>query len=387
MPGGGYRRRQILTTVTEATQAPSTAFPAIYRYCLDEVNQRDKDNRLTIIFDSRNWIPLNGETGVWGTSGHRLYRDYFPSAAYGTISHSSALNALLPSISSVALATIARSNPSRPAISIPNFVYELKDLPGMIRDIGRIKLRPRRSRGGGVSPRNAREAANHFLAYQMGWAPLISDLRKLLDFQSKVDKKAEELHNLYANRGLQRRVRSQEWMATNNYTVDSLRAFESSNGAIINGRIEAHETAERWGTVRWSPASLPPFDLGSRDFAKLARDLTFGMKGISPKQVWDAIPWSWLVGWFTNVDDFLQAHHNSIPLVHSKPCVMTKRFTRLDYIRLPGNSWVTGGEGASIRETKERVTNSGSLSASIPFLNGRQFSILTALAIQRYRVR
>jgi len=256
----------------------------------------------------------------------------------------------------------------------------------MIRDIGRLRIQGRNAAAKGLQGVHPKVASNHYLSYVMGWSPLISDLRKLLDFQSHVDKKARELHNLYANGGLQRRVRLDSWKHTIEDTYDSSRTIESSLGLLINCRVTDFSTVERWGTVRWYPASLPPFDLGSRDMARLARDLTFGMKGISPKQAWDAIPWSWLVSWFTNVDEFLGAHHNAIPLTHSTPCVMTKRFTRRDYVRIPGNqTWAKGGEGAHIRETKQRVTNSGSLSATIPFLNGRQFSILGALHIQRKR--
>lgn len=387
MPGGGIRTRILGGQTIIVNQPPNVSFPAIYRKCVDEVNRRDKDNPLTIDFVSRNWIPLNGETGIPGTSGYRSYDNYFPAGCYVDIAHPSGLLSSIPSVGEVALATLARSNPSRPAISIPNFLFELKDLPGMIRDIGRLRLQAKNASKKGLQGIHPKVAANHYLSYVMGWSPLISDLRKLLDFQAHVDKKANELHNLYANGGLQRRVRSQQWMNTiNDDVIDNSLTVESGVGQLINCKVTQISTIERWGTTRWYPASLPPYDLGSRDMGKLARDLTFGMKGISPKQAWDAIPWSWLVSWFTNVDDFLGAHHNSIPLTHSTPCVMTKSFTRRDWTRVPGNQPAyTGGEGATIRETKQRVTNNGSLSASIPFLNGRQFSILSALHIQRSR--
>ena len=110
------------------------------------------------------------------------------------------------------------------------------------------------------------------------------------------------------------------------------------------------------------------------------------MKGISPKQVWDAIPWTWLVGWFTNVDEYLLAHDNRIPLTHSTPCIMTKRFSRWDSLRIPGNApLVKGGDGAFIRQTKERVVNGGTVTATMGFLSRRQLSILAALHIQRRR--
>jgi hypothetical protein len=44
---------------------------------------------------------------------------------------------------------------------------------------------------------------------------------------------------------------------------------------------------------------------------------------------------------------------------------------------------IVGSDGVRILRTKERAQSSGSLSVTLPFLNGRQWSILGALALQR----
>lgn len=253
----------------------------------------------------------------------------------------------------------------------------------MIRDIGRLKLQLANIRRKGVQQVTPRNAANHLLSYQMGWSPLIGDLRKLLSFQSSVDKKMRELQNLYSGDGIQRRVRSPAWKAVLSSETNS--TVESQLGVSISCKRRRTTTVERWATVRWYPTALPDPRFSSDKMARLARDLTFGLHGISPKQVWDAIPWTWLVGWFSNADDFIQAHHNSIPLRHSTPCIMTHRATTYDWSRNPGNEDFIGGYGRAYLDRKERTTSAGTLSASIPFLNGRQISILSALAIQRKR--
>jgi hypothetical protein len=271
-------------------------------------------------------------------------------------------------------------------LSIPNFLYELKDLPGMIRDIGNLKRQIHNIRQKGYArDANPRNAANHLLSYQMGWAPLISDLRKLVDFQAQVDKKMRELQNLYSNGGLQRRVRNPAWKATLDDVVDASIPCESGITSSVTQRITRHTEIERWGTVRWIPTALPDPRFSSKKMAKLARDLTFGLHGLHPKQVWDAIPWTWLVGWFTNADEYISAHNNSIPLRHSVPCIMTSTFSKTSWVRTDSNLAIQGGYGDAGHSTKERVMNGGTLSATIPFLNGRQLSILGALAIQRSR--
>lgn len=384
LPGGGIIQRMLSgSLVVDELQAPSTQYAARSSTCTDEVNRRDKDNPLTIAHSGRDWTPLNGFRQT-SANGYIKYQNAYPTWTYKNVSHE-AITTFIPSVSSVALATIARSNPSRPYISVPNFLFELKDLPGMIRDLGRLRIQGRNILTRGPQRIHPKLIANHYLSYQMGWKPLISDLQKLLSFQSLVDKKMRELENLYRNGGIQRRVRLPDWKYEYSEQDNSV-LVESQAGVLIRCKRLKTSMIERWGTVRWYPTSLPDPRFSQADLQRLARDLTFGMKGISAKQVWDAIPWTWLVGWFTNVDDFLQAHDNRIPLKHSEPCVMTHRLTRDQFTRVPGqNLDFTGGEGVTWYETKERTTSSGSLAASIPFLNGRQFSILSALAIQRKR--
>jgi hypothetical protein len=372
------------TVVNKSWSAATLAScPAFEFRCDDFVNRKESDNVLHITKETRLFVPFNG-TRVTGSFTVTL-TEFLSTSMSQVISHPSGLESTIPSVGTVATAVIARSNPSRPDISIPNFLYELKDLPGMIRDIGRLKNQIRNGLGKGSSRINAKNAASHSLAYQMGWRPLISDLRKLLDFQAIVDKKMRTLQNLYDGDGLQRRVRSSQWRGTLSTTSTGQLAESVIDSAIVH-RIDRFSQIERWGTVRWKPASLPDPRFSSKQMARLARDLAFGMNRVTAKQVWDAIPWTWLIGWFSNADEFIQAHSNAIPLVHSTPCIMTHAITKTTWTRTDNlKSVYLGGEGDAGYETKDRVINGGTLSASIPFLNGRQLSILGALAIQRKR--
>lgn len=387
-PGGGRAYRNVAGSPFEYLQDPRTDYPLWGELCNDTVNQKDQDNPLTLSFTDRSrWIPLSGSNGIpEGISGSKVYSNYYPDGYYIDIATPSSLASSIPSVGTVATATLARSNPSRPYVSVPNFLYELKDLPGMIRDIGRLRSQAKAVRAKGIRGVHPKVAASHYLSYQMGWRPLISDLKKLVDFQAQVDKKLRELENLYNKGGLQRRVRNPAWQSSLEQLLNSSLTVDSVLGSLVNCKVTQFSTIERWGTVRWKPSSLPDSRYSSHDMAALARRLVFGLNGVSAKQVWDAIPWTWLIGWFSNADEFLQAHSNTIPLSHSTPCVMTKTVIRRDWLRVPGNlPHFLGGEGTTFRTIKQRTTSSGTLSATIPFLSGRQISILGALAIQRKR--
>lgn len=348
----------------------------IENVCIDELG-KDSDHPLTINkLDRRGVQTLNGRIDIAPTS-YRQFLNWTPGAQAADVFHASHS---LPSVGTVATAALARSNPSRATLSVPNFIFELRDLPGMLRDIGKLKtLRGRRQ----LLSRPVKSSANFLLSYQMGWKPLISDLRKLLDFQSHVDKKMRELDQLYNKGGLQRRVRSPQWTQVISSSEADL-PLESVISSAIRARRDRITQVERWATVRWYPADRPSLAYSNRDLAKLARKLAFGYR-LSTKQLWDAIPWTWLIGWFSNVDDFIQAHDNGVPLIHSVPCVMTHSRTNWSWARTDTLTEVKGGNSFVTYETKSRVISSGTLSASIPFLGARQLSILGALAIQRFK--
>lgn len=266
----------------------------------------------------------------------------------------------------------------------------------MLRDIGKLKflLSDLKKLGQDFRPRNAREFANHQLAVQMGWQPLISDIRKMMDFHSKVDKRILALDALLNNGGLHRTVgkgrpasktrKAITPMWSDVVTTQNTLTIESGLGLLIQVRADKITRTEKWGSVRWIPTNPPSTRYSNQDLTRLARSLVFGLN-LNTKAIWDAIPWTWLIDWFTNAGDYLDATNNQVPCVPSLPCVMTHTEHTESWTRIDGNKTIDGGSGTRRYEQKHRSINAASLSASIPFLSGRQLSILGALAIQRLR--
>lgn len=353
-----------------------------YEQCIDVNDSKGLDHPLDITFrDNRGLSLLNGRRTV-GTAAQE-YTNYVPSGQKTLLAHPSSS---IPSIGASALTLRARTNPSREEVSLPVFIAELKDLPGMLKDTWRLKVVLRNAfRKGFVS--KSRIASGHYLAYQFGWKPMISDIQKMFQFQAEVDRRNDELNRLYSSSGLKRRLKLYSEILTDE---DSDVTIDSSLGILIRVRKIRVTKIERWGTIRWRPTAVPPVS-SRQDLGRLARKLVFGLnhRGLDAAQAWELIPWSWLIDWFGNFDEWLQAHRNDIPAEPTGPCnIMTRTTTYETWQRIDGfQTSITGASGVRSLETKQRSQSSGSLSVTLPYLSGRQWSILGALNLQRLRVR
>lgn len=366
---------------TQFSPVVNTFNVPLERHVCADATGRSSDHNVKIEHTRLGHIrPLAGERNI-GSGKYKRYTN-FVSPVHESVSRTHATLSM-PSTSSDAVKLIARSNPSRPTVSVFNFIYELKDLPGMLKDVWAFKS------GVKSAIRSHRDFANHQLSLQMGWAPMISDLMKMSEFSVNVDRKVDELQRLYSKGGLKRRIRLGQYSAneqTNAVTI------ASGIGDSIVCKVNKQTNAIRWGTIRWTPTSLPRVSPGdAANFRKYARALVLGDTGgplgpLRMSNLWNAIPWSWLIDWFTNVGDYMIAYDNSVPCTHSTPCIMTQTQTAISWTRIDSYTDYKGGDGASTYITKERVVTSGSLQASLPFLSGRQLSILSGLALQRIRL-
>lgn len=285
-----------------------------------------------------------------------------------------------PSESSDAARLQASTNPSRSYVNIPTFLGELKDYPRMVRDVGRALL----NLGSGkkpIGPGVGNNAGHWYLGFQFGWAPLISDLNKLWTFQTAVDKRVDELNRLYSAGGLKRRMQLRD--GTVQYESNT-QFIESAFNTDLLFKIERITQAKRWGTIRWTPTSLPKYRT-SKEQRDLAFKLIHGLNVNSlTETAWELLPWSWMIDWFGGVQNYLAAYNNAVPAT-AGPCnIMTTTNTTL-VCRRVDNVPMTGGSCNSTLLTKARKVTFPSINTSLPFLSGNQLSILGALAITRYR--
>lgn len=376
-----------------AWEVTGTSFVDGLSRCSDVVDGTRNDHTLSIshLNKGASYERLSGTDGNPSVGWYYSFSGYVP-AYYRGASAPPHLPISLPAPAEAATALLARSNPSRPAVSLPVAIGELKDIPGMLRDIGNDLIRSKK-----VIKNYHQQVGSHYLAGLFGWAPLISDILKLTQFQESVDRRSKEFSRLYSNKGLKRRLTIAENSNTqqSNITVESMIA-------TINCRVNTTTKGKVWGTVRWLPTSLPPG--GSRSdatYRRMAQGVVLGLGArfnatdwsktkarndfwSDAADAWQLMPWSWMVDWFANTGDYLNAHRNTVPAMSSRINIMTTTETIATYTRLPGNDWAQGGGATLTRKDLARSQVPGAvLTANLGFLTKGQVSILGALAVQR----
>jgi hypothetical protein len=182
----------------------------------------------------------------------------------------------------------SKMKPTQPSFAGLNALYELKDLPGM--------LQQQMVKG------NLKNISNYWLALQFGWKPLLGDIRRMIDLQSRLQK---QMDFLLRNNGRLVRRRIQLFDRVEDEVTTSGAAWGLMNPNFVtyfySGTPTYTTRAYTQDTV-WGSAAfrfwLPSSPQGVVYKAALRRALS-GLTP-SPSVIYNMIPWSWLVDWFSN---------------------------------------------------------------------------------------
>lgn len=274
---------------------------------------------------------------------------------------------------------VAGTNPSRPVVMPPTMIQDLITLPGLIRETGKLLSKPRKL----WSPR---EAANGYLAAKFGWWPMIDDLLKLLDLQKHILKRNAELKKLYSGKGLRRRLK----FNTDTKTYKQAHLIGLYQSATVTCPISVTVVKSQWATIHWKPTAPPPFHPMDEKWNQKTTRLVLGMtpEGMA-KGLWDVIPWTWLLGWFTNIGKLTLAHSNTVPATWSEPCFMNKveaTFTAGGADATYCEQIQLSASGKRTYTTRSRAIGGGVAlpGLNLPYLDGSRLSVLGALFAQRF---
>jgi len=189
----------------------------------------------------------------------------------------------------------ARARPDRPAFNFGQSVVELRELPMMLK----------------TSVESLKDIASYYVGLEFGWGPILSDIKNLFKMKDRLEK---IIASIRRNNGLPVRrtskiLNSNEsnvilnqvgivGLASNTKAWSGLPASEYGAGyrQVIFRKTRAIWFAGKF--ITW----IDDLDAPNLDTRLTARLLGFYP---SPKLVWDLIPWSWLIDWFTNVGDLI----------------------------------------------------------------------------------
>ncbi len=249
-----------------------------------------------------------------------------------------------------------------------------------------------------------RHLGSEYLNIEFGWKPFIADLRDLYKTQQSINSRLRQII-----RDNNRPIRRRGKVYTSSNTVTSsisgaLMYPENNFDATINGdtykdgKLSTTTSVDVWftGTFKYY---IP--DVTDDRWTAKAKSVLFGLNP-TPAVLYEVMPWSWLIDWFSNVGDVINhLSANSIADLIYSECYLMRHFreekkyeVRIPQRRLSNWNGTTAGGGTTqnpfvltdrlYKETKERI-------AATPFgfglqigdLSDRQFAILTALGLSR----
>lgn len=285
-----------------------------------------------------------------------------------------------------------RSRPGNPVSDVGQWIAELRQLPSWpLAAYRRL--------------RNFRALGSEYLNVQFGWVPFVSELRKMYETYQTLDKRLDDLVR-NNGKGIRRRRNlgdTTNTTSTTNSFPGSLAAFQptlsfvglSGNSLMITQTITKEKI---WFAGRFR-YYVP--DIGSSQWTARATRALYGANP-TPSLLWEILPWSWLIDWFSNVGDVvsnlstnavdnLTADYAYVMRTKSTTVITTSTGIIHPYTHPTDPSRNIGGSTVnassfSIEETKSRVRGSPyGLGITYSGLSAYQLSILGALGISRSR--
>lgn len=295
-----------------------------------------------------------------------------------------------PADSDLVTHALAVSNPNRPIADIGMIAQDIFEFPKLARDIFAFAV------GAITNPTSLMRArGKEYLTYEFGLQPTIDDLKISLDFVQAMDKRLKMLKSL-RSKGLSRTTRFGDHGGgkgpnappphyegpSKHFSVYALNLY----GPSPKVSFDSYRKVEVWVSTKFKLNDSSFLKHPSADPITAARAL-LDLGANQAPEIWELMPWSWLINWFSNIGDIFAAGRNSLDTTCTEACLMTHTMNYLSNVVVSDTAGFTGislnqGNSGVWQERKTRkvfVNPQPSLSFHLPFLDGGQLSILAAL--------
>lgn len=295
----------------------------------------------------------------------------------GEIHNGHDIKDLLPDIDDCDLSAFhaqayAKLKPTKPLLDLATFIAEARDLPRLLK--GRLE--------------EMKDISDWWLALQFGWKPLLADIE---DFIKSLNDFDERFRFLIRNNGkpVRRRMKLLSDSGSGN--------LRSSNGIGItrntyvdwpgrSARTSAwkYNVRHQWTREVWASGEFM-FYLGDVSLPATEtriKSRLWGLK-VTPAVVWNALPWSWLFDWCSNIGYILEGLSEEIADRTFARYLYVMGQTNRTYTWSGTDGWY-GGSIDHVYESKAReICHPFGLSFGAS-LSPLQFSILAAIGHQRF---
>lgn len=303
---------------------------------------------------------------------------------------------------------IHRARPGNPVGDLGQFLVELRDLPRapIYHSWHALSNWLKHARGfADVS----RHLGDEYLNIAFGWRPFVNDVRKVVRAYQKMDTwKAQIIRD--NGKGIHRRrqlsdstTRSESILTTNHrgYYHPGLLSWISLYGKCPYTSIQ--HTITTTSTKEWFVGRFRYYipDTSSSLWNSRADAALFGVLP-TPSLLWEVMPWSWLIDWFSNAGDIVSnasanaVSNETMDYAYSMRSYssVTESQTKITIPYMTTAGWhepLGHGSGSDITTSCSRGVESKTRVAASPFgfgitlgsLSGYQWSILAALGISR----
>lgn len=211
----------------------------------------------------------------------------------------------------------ANANPNVPTVDLPVSIFELGEIPKLIKQLGGFMIANLAKRGRSKQSVGS-IIAEGYVAYNFGVAPVISDILSLLDVADKISERERYLRALQQEKGKRIRRKLTSENVRGQWTVSSAFASNVTPNFVVSCLADVECSRRYWYSCRAKLVhNIPARELRSR-----ATRATLGLQHLSLAQLWEIIPWSWLIDYFVSTGTLLNAYRGGIPWVMSDLNIM-----------------------------------------------------------------
>lgn len=249
-----------------------------------------------------------------------------------------------------------------------------------------------------------RALGGEYLNVVFGWEPFLRDLRNLYGLWKDIDKRLAQIIR-ENGRGIRRKATIKtdrtQTVSSSHFALPFIHVG-GNPGTIAVGttdyKVTTETTTRAWFVGRFQ-YYIP--DVGTSQWTARAREALFGAKP-TPSLLWNVLPWTWLIDWFSNVGDTVNNLNSG--WAENLVCKYSYVMKRTDTQTIAeAKVMMLGSQTAQNRWSrvdfpfrsrsglteKARVGggNPFGLNVQLPSLSAKQLAILGALGISRGLVK